>query len=174
MCSRSYEPEECQRAAQLLLHVYGRWRDGNGTVNSSGPHTHTQAHTVCPLTALLLAGMAGFMTLLVCEWSLVLHYKEWHVSPCLSLWSPGRRRQNVTEERSEEVHLSVLNISKFSFFPFISHLFLLNFLFPPTLTLLFLTSLSSNPKLLHISSSSFSLFFSCSHLLLPSPSPSSL
>lgn len=44
-------------AAQLLLHVYWRWRDANGTVNSSRPHTLSHS-----AVTLLLAGMHLSMT----------------------------------------------------------------------------------------------------------------
>lgn len=48
-------------------------------------------------------------------------------------FSPGRRRKNVREERSEEVRLSVFIIGKFLLFAFVFCLVLFNFLCPRTL-----------------------------------------
>lgn len=132
MCACSYEPVERHRL--LCYCVYERWCDGNGTVNSSGPHTRTHAVHTYSTTV----GRSDSWLSLFCEWSLVqmcdciiinIHF----YILCLSLWSPGRRRNHVQQERSEEVHLSVLIISKFSFFPFVSFLLVFNSLSPPTL-----------------------------------------
>lgn len=97
---------------------------------------HTHAHTHSVHTYSTTVGRSDSWLSLFCEWSLVqmcdciiinVHFY------ILSLWSPGRRRNHVQEERSEEVHLSVLIISKFLFFPFVSFLFVFNSLSPPTL-----------------------------------------
>ena len=64
-CARSYETEECHGLLCCYymfmgddVMVTGQWTHLGHT------HTHTHTHIMCPLTALLLAGMFVFMTLL--------------------------------------------------------------------------------------------------------------
>ena len=181
-CACSYETEECHG---LLCYYYmfmgddvmvtGQWTHLGHT------HTHTHTHIMCPLTALLLAGMFGFMTSLFCEWSLVQKSDCFTTNDRLSLsvflsLVQEERRKHVREERSEDAQLSDVVISKFSslvsgvflpksiygIFDFIS---ITSSLFPPY-------SLFLSPSLASLFLSCFFFFIFLFSFFLPSSKPS--